>query len=98
MYKELAQLIFDKAIECYDLDDSTFFRIEGLHVICEERLDLLIEGYIHSKGSMIYPMDEKPYFVESKTEIEVTLCDAFYTNQDQKFIDLCTIQDEVNKF
>ena len=98
MYKELAQMIFDKAIEVYEADDSTFFRIEGLHVICEERLDLLIEGYIHSKGSMIYPINEKPSFIESSTEIQVTLCDAFYTNQDQKFIDLYTIQDEVNKY
>lgn len=98
MYKEIAQLIFDKAIECYELDDSTFFRIEGLHIICEERLDLLIEGYIHSKGSMIYPKFVPPYFSESSPEIEVTLCDAFYTNQDQKFIDLATIQEEVNKY
>jgi hypothetical protein len=95
MYKELAKLIKEKAHDVSRSGERIHWRIEGLHIICGERLDLLIEGYVMSYGENIYPDNEEPFFDEHGTEIELELCDAYFTNGDEKFIDLETLKKEI---
>jgi len=95
MYKELAKLIKEKAHDVSQSGERVRWRIEGLHIICGERLDLLIEGDVTIDGGMYYPDNEEPYFVQRGIDIELELCDAFYTNGDDKFIDLETLKKEI---
>jgi hypothetical protein len=95
MYKELANLIKDHAHDTSRSGERVRWRIEGLHIICGERLDLLIEGAVTLHGETIHPDNEEPFFDEHGTEIELDCCDAFYTNGDEKFIDLETLKKEI---
>lgn len=97
MIQELKQLIFEQCVFRYDEVET--YRVEGLHVIAGQRLDVLIEIKHTSEGHSTVPnsLEHEPEFIETHTELEITECGIFDSDGEQVEINVQELQNEINR-